>query len=79
MNFYYVTNVFDLRTFENETAALLKFFKISTEKNFVSLFYLHKRNITTSRLMIHLKCVFVHYASLNSSSISKDKAPITDR
>ena len=43
MKFYYVTNIFD-----NETVALLKFFKICTEMHFVSLFFLNERNITAS-------------------------------
>ena len=38
---------------------------------FVSLFFLNERNITTSLLMIHLKCTVVHYSNLNSSSINK--------
>ena len=71
MKFYYVTNIFDLHTFDNEMMALLKLFEISTETYFVSLFFLKERNITTSLLMIHLKCVVVHYANLNSSSINK--------
>ena len=29
------------------------------------------KNITTSLLMIHLKCTVVHYANLNSTSINK--------
>ena len=39
MNFYYVKNIFDLHTFENETTALLNFFEISTEMDFVSLYF----------------------------------------
>ena len=39
--------------------------------HFVSLFFLNKRKITTSLLMIHLKCTVVHYANLNSSSRNK--------
>ena len=69
--FYYVTNIFDLYIFDEETAALLNFFKICTEKHFVFLFFLNERNITTSLLMIHLKCTVVHYSNLNSSSINK--------
>ena len=69
--FYYVKNIFDLDTFDNETAALLKFFEISTEMHFISLFFLNERNITISLFMIHLKCTFVPYANLNSSSINK--------
>ena len=71
MKFYYVTNIFDIHTFNNETTTLLKFFEISTEMQFVSLFFLNKRNIAASLLMIHLKCTVVHYANLNSSSINK--------
>ena len=71
MKFYYVTNIFDLHTFDNETTALLKLFEISAEMHFVSLFFLHERNIATSLLIIHLKCTFVHYANLNSSSMNK--------
>ena len=37
----------------------------------ILLIFLNKRNITTSFLMIHLNCIVVHYANLNSSSISK--------
>ena len=56
MKFYCVTNIFDLHTFNNETTVLLNFFfKISTEMHFVSLFFLNKRNITTSHLMINFK------------------------
>ena len=39
--------------------------------HFVSLFFLYKRNITTSLWMIHLKCTVVHFANINSSSIEK--------
>ena len=41
MKFCYVRNIFDLHTFDNETAALLKTFKISKEMDFVSLFFLN--------------------------------------
>ena len=51
----YVTNAFDLPTFDNETTTLLIFFLISTEMHFVSLFFLNKRNIATSLLMMHFK------------------------
>ena len=70
MKFYYVTNIFDLHTFDNETTALLEFFEISTEMRFNSLFFLNERNIATSLLMINLKCTVVHYANLNSRFIS---------
>ena len=43
MKFYYVTNILDLYTFDNETAALSKFFEISTEMHCVSLFFLNER------------------------------------
>ena len=35
------------------------------------LFFLNKRNMTTSLLMIHLKCTVVHYTNLNWSSKNK--------
>ena len=66
-NFYYVTNIFELHICDNETAALLIFFKICTDMHFF-FFFQNKRNITTSLLMMHLKCAAVHYANLNSSS-----------
>ena len=68
---YYVQNVFDLHTFDNETTHLLKSFEISTEMHFISLFSLHEGNITISLLMIHLKCAVVHCANLNSSPLDK--------
>ena len=40
MKFYCVTKIFDLHIFDNETIAILKFFQISTERHFVSLFFL---------------------------------------
>ena len=41
------------------------------EMNFVSLFFLNERNITISLLMIHLECIAVHYANINSSYLNK--------
>ena len=35
---------------------------------FVSLFFLNKRNVTTTLLMMHLKCTVIDYANLNSRS-----------
>ena len=70
-NFYYIRNIFDLHIFDNKTAALLYFFDICTDVHFVSLFFLNERNITTSLLMIHLKCTVVHYTNLNWSSKNK--------
>ena len=64
-NFYYITNIFDLHIFENETAALLIFFSICTDMHFGSLFFPNERNMTTSFLMIHLKYTAVDYANLN--------------
>ena len=61
-DFYFVTNTLDLHIFENETATFSNFFEISTDMHFVSLFFLNERNITTSLLMIHLRCTFLHYA-----------------
>ena len=59
MKFYYVTNIFDLHTFDNETTAIFFFVvvvvEIFTEMHFVSLSFLNKRNITTSLLMKHFK------------------------
>ena len=71
MKFYYVTNIFDLHIFDNETTAILIFFQISAAMHFVSLFFLNERNIATSLLMIHLKRTVVHYVNLNRSSINK--------
>ena len=71
MEFYYITNIFNLRIFHNEMMALLKCFEICMEIHFVTLFFLNERNITTSLLMIHLKDIVVHYANLNVRSISK--------
>ena len=76
-NFYYVTNIFDLHIFDNETAAFLfiylfiYLFEICPDMYFVSLFFLNERNITTSLLTTKLKCTVVHYANLNSSFKSK--------
>ena len=68
MKFYYVINIFDLHTFDNETMTLLIFFEISTEMYFVSLFFRNERDTTTSLLMVHLKfTVKMHYANLNST------------
>ena len=67
----YVTNIFDLHTYDKETTALFKKIEISTEMHFVSLFFLNEKSITTLLLMVHLKCAVVHYANLNSSSIDK--------
>ena len=52
-------------------AAILNFFEICTEMHFVSLYFLNERNITTSLLVIHLKCTVVNYDNLNSSSINQ--------
>ena len=41
------------------------------QMHFVSSFFLNEWNITTSLLMIHLKCTVAHYSNLNSSSINK--------
>ena len=79
-NFYSISQIFfDLHLVDNETAALLNFFEICTDMHFLSLFFLSEknittsllRNITTSLLMVHLKCTGVHYANLNSSSINR--------
>ena len=41
MKFYYITNVFHLHPFDNETGILLKIFETSMEMHFVSLFDLN--------------------------------------
>ena len=64
MKFYYVTNIFDLHIFDNETTALLIFFEICTEVYFVSLFFINERNITTS-LLNSISKSFLNYGSLN--------------
>ena len=68
---YVIKNIFDLHTFDNERTDHLKFFEISTEMHFVSLFFLHEGNVTISLLIIHVKCTVVHYVKLNSSSLNK--------
>ena len=78
MKLYYVTNIFDLHTFDNETTALLKTFEISTEMHFISLFFLNERNVTTSLLILHLKCTALHCANLNSSSINKPSLRVVE-
>ena len=55
-NFCYFANIFDLHIFDNKTAALFIFLEICRDMQFVSLFFLNERNISTSLLMIHLKC-----------------------
>ena len=67
MKFYFVTNIFDRHTFDNDTTTPLKFYEICTE-----------RNIITSILTIHLKCGVVHYANLNSSSKNKPNLPAVE-
>ena len=68
IKFYNVTNIFDLLTFDNKTTVLSKKFEIFTEMHFVSSFSLNERNITTSLLIIRLKCAVARYANLNSTS-----------
>ena len=70
MMFYYIANIFDLHTFDNETINLLIFFEISTGIHCFFVF-LNESNITTSLLMINLKYTVVHYANLNSISMNK--------
>ena len=45
MKFYYVKNIFDLHTFDNEKTDLLRLFEISTERHFVSLFFLNEEKL----------------------------------
>ena len=60
MKFWYVINVLDLQILDNETTEISQNF---TEMNFVSLFFLNERNITTSLFMKYLKCTVVYYAN----------------
>ena len=71
MNFYYLTNIFAVPSFNNEVTTVFKSLEISTEMHFLSLFFLNERNIATSLFIIQLKCTVVHYANLNSSSVNK--------
>ena len=73
MKFYYVTIIFDLQIFDNETTALLNIFEICTEMCFVSIFFLNERNITTSLLIIATfkEYCFAWYVKLSSRSIIK--------
>ena len=73
LKFYYVKNIFWSTYFDYKTTALLKFLKFP---HFFSLLFLCYFSllfliITTSLLMIHLKCTVVHYDNLNSSSLNK--------
>ena len=62
--------MFLINTFLTMKRRLFNFFFWNwTDMNFVSLFFLNERNISTPLLMLHLKCTVMHYA--NSSS--KDK------
>ena len=45
---------------------------------FCFFIFLNERNITTSHLMIHLKCTGVHHANLNSSSKNKPHLRATE-
>ena len=47
------------------------FFLICTDMHYGSSFFLNERNMTTSFLMIHLKCTVVHHTNLNWSSKNK--------
>ena len=47
------------------------FWNLHGYMHFVSLFFLNERNMTTSLLIIHLKCTVVHYTNLNWSSKNK--------
>ena len=48
-----------------------KSFQNFHENAFCFFIFLKERNITTSLLVIHLKCAVMHYANLNLSTISK--------
>ena len=62
---------FDIDILCHEMLTLFIFFEISTKMHFTSLLFLNQRKITTSLLMIDLKCTVVHYANLNLSFINK--------
>ena len=79
MKSYCVTNIFDLRIFNIEAAVFLIFFEICTERHFVSLFFLNKKNLQPffwwciyylifNNLMVDF--TIVHYANLNSRFIN---------
>ena len=70
-NFYYVTNIFDLHIFENETAPLLIVLFIVYGYAFRFFIFSKWKNMTVSHLMIHWKCTVVYYTNLNWSSKSK--------
>ena len=70
-NFCYVTNIFDLHIYDNETTAHLIFFKFVWICILFLYFFQNERNITTTILIIHLKCTVLHYANLKSSSKNK--------
>ena len=70
MKFYYVKNIFDLHTFTMNRRPFKNFFKF-LRKCILFLYFLNKRSITTSLLIIHVKCTVAHYANLNSKSINK--------
>ena len=71
--FYYIANIFDLHTFDNETIVLLIFFDFLLISTGIHCFFvfLNESNIATSLLMINLKYTVVHYANLNSISMNK--------
>ena len=78
MKLFYVTNIFDLHTFGNETTNLLKCFEISTQMYFVfsfiscffvSLFFSKWRKCCSLTFEDTFK-VFKVFANLNSSSIN---------
>ena len=70
-NFYYVTNIFDLHICNNEMATLFFFVNLHGYAFRFFIVFQNESNITTSPLMIHLKCTVVHYADLNSSCKNK--------
>ena len=65
------SQIFLIYTFLKTKRRPFYFFSICTDMHFGSLFFLNERNMTTSLLMIHLKCTVVHYTNLNWSSKNK--------
>ena len=74
-NHLLMADIFKLRKYQAfglfKTQVLIIISTTSQILNLILFIFLNKRNITTSLLMIHFKCIVMHYANLNSSSISK--------
>ena len=74
MKFYYITNIFDLQIFDNETAVLLFYFLFfwNLHGNAFCFFIISKwKKYYNLPFDDTFKCTVLHYANLNSSSINK--------